>query len=149
MYRSTLDTRRQPVLLAWAAFTTTFGVARSITYSLRRAGAGGSGGIIIGGRHIHHYNFGIALLAAVGAIAVRGDGRQQGHPIVAAAYGTGVALIVDEFALLLDLKDVYWAKDGRASVDTAIGLISLGGTYLAGQEFWHAVGRELRGARPR
>jgi len=43
-------------------------------------------------------------------------------PLVATAYGAGLALIVDEFALLLDLQDVYWAKQGRESVDLAIGL---------------------------
>jgi hypothetical protein len=46
--------------------------------------------------------------------------------------------------LLLDLEDVYWAKDGRTSVDTAVGLIGIGGIYLAAAPFWHdAVGELL------
>ncbi|HEX3788281.1 MAG TPA: hypothetical protein VHW44_10500 [Pseudonocardiaceae bacterium] len=142
-YLAKLDETQRSVLVAWGAFTGTFGVTRAITFSLHRAGAGGSGGIVIAGRHIHHYNFGIALLAAVGAVAVRGDGRNRLHPVVSSAYGSGIALIVDELALLLDLKDVYWAKDGRRSVDVAVGLIGLVGMYLAGEEFWRAAGHEV------
>ena len=144
VYRARLDRTQRSVLVSWAAFTTTFGVTRAITYTLHREGAGGSGGIVIGGRHIHHYNFGIALLMAVGAVAVRGEDRLKLHPAVATAYGSGVALIVDELALLVDLKDVYWAQDGRRSVDVAVGLIGVLGVYFAGAEFWQAAGRELR-----
>jgi hypothetical protein len=125
------------------SFTATFGVTRAITYTLHRKGAGTSGGIVIHGRHIHHYNFGIALLAAVGAVAVRGEERLRLHPVVSTAWGAGTALIVDELALLLDLRDVYWAQDGRKSVDVALTMISLVGMYLAGPEFWRAVGHEL------
>jgi hypothetical protein len=63
---------------------------------------------------------GIGLLTGVGAVAVRGDDRARRHPLVGLAYGAGLALIVDEFALLLDLKDVYWARQGRISVDLGI-----------------------------
>jgi hypothetical protein len=147
VYRSTVDQTRQSVLVGWGAFTATFAVTRAITYTLHKNGAGGSGGITIAGRHIHHYNFGIALLAGVGAVAVRGDGQGRRHPVVSAAYGSGIALIVDEFALLLDLKDVYWASDGRKSVDAAVALAGLGGLYLAGGELWPAIAKELREAR--
>ena len=47
------------------------------------------------------------------------------------AYGTGMALIVDEFALLLDLKDVYWQRQGRVSVDIGVGLVAAGGTTFS------------------
>ncbi len=129
------------LLISWATFGATFGVARLITHRLRKGG--GVGGIIIRGRHVHHYNFGIALLAGVGAIAVHGEAAARLHPGTAAAYGSGVALIVDEFALLLDLQDVYWGADGRASVDAAIGTIAVGGAYLAATSFWHAAAHEV------
>ena len=48
-----------------------------------------------------------------------------------AGYGTGMALIVDEFALLLDLKDVYWERQGRVSVDLGVGLVAAGGTTFS------------------
>jgi hypothetical protein len=76
--------------------------------------------------------WGIGMLAGVGAVAVRGDEKLRRHPVTALAYGAGLALIVDEFALLLDLQDVYWAKQGRVSVDIGIGGSSLIGSYFAG-----------------
>ncbi|MGA8117863.1 MAG: hypothetical protein WCA46_29860 [Actinocatenispora sp.] len=149
VYARRVGPAERALLLSWAAFGVTFGVARSVTHLLRRrdAGSGGSGGIVIAGRHIHHYNFGIALLIAVGAIAVHGQRPLRRHPLVAAAYGTGTALIVDEFALLLDLQDVYWAREGRSSVDVALGAIALGGLYLAAVPFWHGAAREVARTR--
>jgi hypothetical protein len=61
------------------------------------------------------------------------------------SYGSGLALIVDEFALLLDLKDVYWAKEGRLSVDIAIGGIAAAGSYFAAVPVMRAM-RERRTA---
>jgi hypothetical protein len=63
---------------------------------------------------------------------------------VSLAYGTGLALIVDEFALLLDLQDVYWAKQGRISVDLGIGGSSLAGTYFAALPLFRALRRRVR-----
>ena len=54
--------------------------------------------------------WGIGLLSGVGGVAVHGEDKRRRHPVVAISYGAGLALIVDEFALLLDLKDVYWAS---------------------------------------
>jgi hypothetical protein len=129
------------LLVSWAAFGATFATTRLVTHRLRRGG--GAGGIVLRGRHIHHYNFGIALLAAVGGAAVWGQADSHRHPATATAYGSGVALIVDELALLLDLQDVYWGTDGRTSVDVAVGTIATGGVYLAAAPFWHSAVREL------
>jgi hypothetical protein len=137
--------RRRAGLAAWSAFGVTFGVTRAITYTLR--GRGGSGGIVVRGRHIHHYNFGIALLAIVGAAAVQGDSATRTHGGLATAYGAGMALIVDELALLLDLQDVYWATDGRKSVDAAVLIIAVGGVYLTAAPFWRAAVREIARTR--
>ena len=91
-----------------------------ITHAIR-AGKGPFKNLSLGGEHLHHYMWGIGMLAGVGGIAVRGDEKLHRHPATAVTYGVGLALIVDEFALLLDLQDVYWAKQGRISVDVAIG----------------------------
>jgi hypothetical protein len=53
-------------------------------------------------------------------------------------------MIVDELALLLDLKDVYWAADGRRSVDVAVAFIATGATVVAGMPFWPHAHRALR-----
>lgn len=143
-----VDEGSRALLMSWVGFASTFGIARGITHYLRHKGSG-TGGIVIGGRHLHHYNLGIALLAIIGGIGVKGSDKLRLHPVTAAAYGTGAALVTDEAALLLNLEDVYWAKEGRTSVDAAIGIIALGGIYAAAAEFWHAAAREIaRTARP-
>jgi hypothetical protein len=127
-------------LVSWLAFSGTFGLVRFITYQIH-AGRGPFRNVKLGGEHIHHYLWGIAMLAAVGGIALRGENALRWHPALGATYGAGGALIVDEFALLLDLQDVYWAKEGRISVDAAVGVIALAGTYFVAVPFWHSVFR--------
>ena len=128
--RDDLDRGQRAALASWLSFTATFAAVRGITYSIR-AGRGPFHNISAGGEHLHHYMWGIGMLAGVGAVAVHGDERQRSHPAVATSYGSGLALIVDEFALLLDLRDVYWAKQGRLSVDVGIGGIAVTGSYFA------------------
>jgi len=132
VFRHELDSGERAALLSWTAFTATFAAVRGLTYSIR-AGRGPFRNLSPGGEHLHHYLWGIAMLAEVGGVAVHGEDRTRRHPAVALTYGAGLALIVDEFALLLDLRDVYWAKEGRVSVDVAIGAIAFTGTVLATQ----------------
>jgi hypothetical protein len=143
VFREELDPRQRSALLSWLAFTTTFGAVRGITYSIKE-GKGPFGNLSVGGAHLHHYMWGIGMLSGVGAIAVHGEDARRRHPAVALAYGTGLALIVDEFALLLDLKDVYWAKQGRISVDLGVGASSVAGTYLAALPLLRALRRRIR-----
>jgi hypothetical protein len=125
-----LDPCQRSALISWLAFTATFATVRGITYGIR-SGRGPFRNLSLGGEHLHHYLWGIGLLAGVGAIAVRGDERLRQHPVVAVSYGSGLALIIDEFALLLDLRDVYWARQGRISVDLGIGGIAVAGSCFA------------------
>lgn len=129
-YHEELDAGQRSALLSWLAFTGTFTAVRGITYSIRE-GRGPFRNLSLGGEHLHHYMWGIGMLAGVGAIAVRGEDRTRRHPAVALTYGAALALIVDEFALLLDLKDVYWAKQGRISIDLGIGGSAVAGSYFA------------------
>ncbi len=126
-----LDPCQRSVLISWLAFTATFAAVRGVTYSIRH-GRGPFRNMSVGGEHLHHYMWGIGLLAGVGAVAIRGEERARRHPVVATCYGSGLALVVDEFALLLDLRDVYWARQGRVSVDLGIGAIAAVGCYFAG-----------------
>jgi len=143
VFREELDARQRAALLSWLAFTVTFGTVRGITYSIKE-GRGPFGNLSVGGEHLHHYMWGIGLLAAVGGVAVHGEDRQHRHPLVAIGYGAGLALIVDEFALLLDLKDVYWARQGRISVDLGVAGSALAGTYFAAQPLLRALRRRSR-----
>lgn len=139
-----LDPTEQSAVTSWAAFTATFGGLRLLTHWIRGGHGPKGGGMAIGGRHFHHYNIGIAMLSAIGAVGLRGSEKHRRHPATAIAYGTANALIVDELALLLDLKDVYWASEGRKSVDAAITVIAAGATFLAGLPFWSHARRILQ-----
>jgi hypothetical protein len=134
-----LDPGKRSAVWAWCAFTLTFGGVRALTHWIKAGHGPAGGGVSVGGKHFHHYNIGIAMLATLGMVALRGTERHRRHPVAAVAYGAGSALIVDELALLLDLQDVYWAKEGRTSVDVAVGVIGLGGLATAGFEFWPAA----------
>ncbi len=143
-FRTELDSGQQSALISWMAFTTVFGGVRGVTHAIK-AGKGPFRNLSVGGEHLHHYMWGIGMLAGVGAIAVRGTEELRRHPGTAVAYGAALALIVDEFALLLDLKDVYWAKQGRISVDLAVSGSSLAGTYFAALPVIRKVSRRMRG----
>jgi hypothetical protein len=148
-FHSELDAGQQSALISWLAFTTTFAAVRGITYGIR-AGKGPFRNLSVGGEHLHHYMWGIGLLTGVGGVAVRGDERRRRHPLTAIAYGSGLALIVDEFALLLDLKDVYWAKQGRISVDLGIGGTAASGSYFAALPVFRKMRKRiLHDAAPR
>jgi hypothetical protein len=142
-FGSELDAGQQSALISWLAFTGTFSGVRGVTHAIR-SGKGPFRNLSVGGEHLHHYMWGIGMLAGVGAIAVKGDEKLRRHPVTALAYGTGLALIVDEFALLLDLRDVYWAKQGRISVDVGIGGSSLVGSYFAGLPVIREVAKRRR-----
>jgi len=154
-YREELGPAERSALLSWTGFTGTFAAVRGLTYGIR-SGKLPIGNVSAGGTHLHHYLWGIAALGGVGAVAVHGSDRSRRHPVIALGYGLGLALIIDEFAVLLDLEDVYWAKEGRLSVDIAIGIIAAGGMAFAGLPIlqrlarnrgreWKALG--LRGAK--
>ena len=116
-----LSGRRQRAVFALVGFLVTEGVARTTTFLLHRhaGSSGGGGGVVIGGTHVHHYMFGIvavfvAALCWMNEIGV-GDGSVAASRSTSALFGIGTALILDEFALLLDLRDVYWKQDGYTS----------------------------------
>jgi hypothetical protein len=144
-YHEELDAGQRSALLSWLSFTAMFAAVRGITYSIR-AGKGPFHNLSAGGEHLHHYLWGIGMLSGVGAIAVHGDDKHRRHPAVAISYGSGLALIIDEFALLLDLRDVYWAKQGRISVDIAVGAIAVTGSYFAALPVLRRLRRQRQGA---
>jgi hypothetical protein len=139
-----LEPGEQATVLAWLSFTLTFAGLRGLTHWIRAGHGPAGGGVKLGGKHFHHYNIGIGMLATVAAVGLRGTERQRRHPAAAVAFGAANAMIVDELALLLDLEDVYWAADGRESVDAAVGLIATGATVVAGMPFWPHAHRALR-----
>jgi hypothetical protein len=84
-----------------------------------------------GGLHVHHLVFGIVLMLICGFVLA----LQPGSPwseVVAAGFGIGAGLTLDEYALWLHLDDVYWAEEGRRSVDAVVVAALIGGLVLMG-----------------
>lgn len=140
-FREEVDRTHQSMLNAAVAFTITFGVLRGLTYGIRYKVLP-FGNITTGTLHIHHYVWGIALLLGVGFFSLVVDTPRY-NPALGAVYGAATALVVDEFALLLNLRDVYWADQGRISVDVALTTIAIAVAYFAGRAFWTRLGREI------
>lgn len=119
------DRPRRRLFIASVSFFMTFGAVRLLTYCIRHDIAPFHN-ITMGGRHIHHLVWGILLLLAVGYGWLMDVGTGQGHSsitmsrLMSILYGAGAALTLDEFALWLNLRDVYWAREGRSSVDAVV-----------------------------
>jgi hypothetical protein len=116
------DERRERLFLASLAFLATFGILRGITYMIR-AGIGPIHNVTTsGGLHIHHLVWGILLLLVVGYVWLLevGVGSSWIASLTAVLFGIGAALTLDEFALFLNLRDVYWERQGRESIDAVL-----------------------------
>jgi len=94
------------------------------------------GSIKTGGIHVHHLVFGIVLLMLAGFLGFALQPESPWLEILAAVFGVGMGLTLDEFALWLHLEDVYWAEQGRRSVDAVIVATLLGGALLLGFTPW-------------
>jgi hypothetical protein len=130
-----VDTGRSPALWLLIGFLLTFGITRGITVMIRNRTLRGQDDsdaaikdVIVGGVHIHHQVWGILLLLVTGILEFR---FRPDHPwveVIAALFGVGAALTLDEFALWLHLEDVYWSAEGRKSIDAIMvaGVVGLG-----------------------
>jgi hypothetical protein len=136
--------RRERLFLASLGFLVTFGIVRGITH-LIRAGAGPFHNVTTGGLHIHHLVWGILLLMAVGYLWLieAGVGSSWVASVTAIAYGAGAALTLDEFALWLNLQDVYWQGAGRESIDAVVLFGAVLSAGIWGGPFLRAVANHL------
>ena len=122
--------RRERMFLASLSFLATFAIVRGITHAIR-AGVGPFHNVTSGGLHIHHLVWGILLMLLVGYVWLLeiGVGSSWAASLTAIVFGVGAALTLDEFALWLNLSDVYWEQQGRVSIDAIVvfgALLSIG-----------------------
>ncbi|QEN13849.1 hypothetical protein D3H54_11845 [Mycobacterium sp. ELW1] len=133
---------RVPLMWCLIAFILTFFVTRTIVRYIRHnadndaprkwwqpRNISGHGGL-----HIHHAVFGIILvmISGVAMVTMATEGGTSEFTAAAIVFGIGAALVLDEFALILHLEDVYWAEDGRASVDAVFAAIAVAGLLIMG-----------------
>jgi hypothetical protein len=111
-------------------FVSAFALVRLSTAGIR-SGWWPAGNVRVGGRHIHHFVPGILLAFGSGAVALLTESHRL-ETSLALPFGAGIGLTFDEAALLLDLRDVYWTREGILSVQVSLALATtLGGTILA------------------
>jgi hypothetical protein len=139
-----LYTGRSAALWLLIGFVVTYAITRSITVKIRKRNLSGEGDegatikdVVVGGVHIHHQVWGILTLMITGLLEFR---FRPDHPwveVLAALFGAGAALALDEFALWLHLEDVYWSEEGKKSIDAVmiaavVGLFMLMGSSPIG-----------------
>jgi hypothetical protein len=138
------ESGRTATLWMLIAFVATFAITRGVTLMIR-AGKGPFHDNVRGGVHVHHLVYGIfaMMLAALAEFAFRPAGPW--YEVLAALFGIGCALTLDEYALWLHLGDVYWSQEGRKSVDLVVHAVAIGTVLLvatnpfarqAGDERW-------------
>lgn len=130
-----VSTRENATFNMLSSFVATFLSVRGITYLLRRrARVGPFRNLRVGRRHIHHFVPGIviAFAAGAGAILTRDAGLE---PRLAVPFGIGMGLTLDESALLLELDDVYWSREGLLSVQITLAVMALFASVALGLRF--------------
>jgi hypothetical protein len=148
LYRDGIvDTGRQPAFLFFVAFLVTFGFIRTSAHMIRAQVSWWPGNVETkSGLHIHHMVWGIIGLMVVGWVAVTHDLESPAREICAVLFGVATGLTLDEFALWLNLKDVYWEKQGRASIDAVIVAATLAGMLLVGYTAWLDAAEDVEAA---
>jgi hypothetical protein len=142
------QSRRERLFLASIGFFTTVLVVRGLTLAIRHD-IGPFHDISMRGRHIHHLVWGILLLLLVGYLWLVEVGTgsatvfQWSGRLTSMLFGVAAALTLDEFALWLNLRDVYWERQGRESFEAMAlfgGLLAIG---VFGRAFWSGVAAEF------
>ncbi|MGP7999902.1 MAG: hypothetical protein ACLPKI_21700 [Streptosporangiaceae bacterium] len=113
-----VQTGRLPLFCFFVAFVAGFGFIRLSVRMIRAKVRWWPGNVTPGTLHVHHMVFGVVFMLVGGVTGIVAPGGSLNWRAGAAAlFGLGAALVLDEFALILHLKDVYWSSDGRLSVE--------------------------------
>jgi hypothetical protein len=126
-------TGRLPLFCFFVAFIVTFVIVRINVRLIRAKVRWWFKNVEVGDLHIHHVVFGVVLMLIGGVAALSiPDTYTAWYAVAASVFGVGAALVLDEFALILHLRDVYWMEEGRASVDAVFIAIAVTGLILVG-----------------
>lgn len=131
-----VDAGKLPAFLFLVSFLGAFALIRTSTHMIRAQVSWWPGNVTVGGTHVHHMVWGILLLLVCGWIAIAIDPGSPGRELLAVALGIGTGLTLDEFALWLELRDVYWSEEGRKSIDAVIVAGILAGFGVLGLTVW-------------
>ncbi len=148
--REIVDSGRLAGFLFFIALLGTFGFIRMSTWMIRKQVSWWPGNVSVGGTHVHHLVWGICAMMIFGYVGVVHQPDSPWWQIVTVFFAIGMGLALDEFALWVELKDVYWEKEGRKSIDAMIIAGCLAGVLLVGFSSWatlaDSVGDTVLGA---
>jgi lysyl-tRNA synthetase class 2 len=144
--REIVDSGRLAAFLFFVALLGTFGFIRTSTHMIKAQVSWWPGNVSVGGTHIHHLVWGICAMMIFGYVGVVHQPDSPWREIVTVFFAIGMGLTLDEFALWVDLKDVYWEKEGRKSVDAMIIAGCLAGMVLVGFSAWLKLADDVGGA---
>ncbi|MGW0036341.1 hypothetical protein [Gordonia sp. NPDC003376] len=132
--RTIVDTGRLPVFMMMVAFVLTFLFIRFSVRMIRAEVSWWPGNVEPGGLHIHHVVFGMVLVLISGFafIALANYHTPIANAVLGSLFGIGAALVLDEFALILHLRDVYWSQEGRTSIDAIFVALAVTGLFVLG-----------------
>ena len=125
---------RLPLLCFLLGFIVGFLFIRISVRLIRKKVRWWPGNVSSGGLHIHHMVFGVILVlgSGIGMVTLFESANATTASMLAAVFGVGAALVLDEFALIFYLSDVYWEKQGRTSVDAVFVALAVTGLLLLG-----------------
>jgi len=118
---------REPAFLMLLAFVLTLAGTRFYT---RMARVRGWGSAHVGDVHVHHLVPGLVMSLVAGGIAIALAPHEVWMAFLAIVFGAGSALVLDEFAMLLHLDDVYWTTEGRLSIDACLAAVAFLGLAI-------------------
>jgi hypothetical protein len=132
-----VSTRQNSMFNLLTSFAATFILIRTVTFALRgNQSFGPIRNVRVGRRHIHHFVPGIVIAFGAGAGAILTPDEQL-ERWFAVPFGVGLGLTLDESALLLELDDVYWTREGLLSVQITLAVMAmLGALALALRFLW-------------
>jgi hypothetical protein len=117
-HRDVIAAGKLPLMLCFVAFVATFATTRTITRLIRDGRGPFRNQVTAGGTHIHHSVPGLILLMVGAFTAIGGPAGSLGWlSFAGVTVGVGTSLVLDEFALILHLQDVYWSGEGQLSVE--------------------------------
>jgi hypothetical protein len=120
-----VSSRENALFNLLTSFVATFVTVRTVAWLLRgRPNVGPFRDVVVGRRHIHHYVPGILLAFGAGGAAIL-TRNEDIEPLLAIPFGAGMGLTLDESALLLELEDVYWSREGLLGVHISLAVAAL------------------------
>ena len=141
-----VDSGRLAGFLFFIALLGTFAFIRTSTWMIRKQVSWWPGNVSVGGTHVHHLVWGIIAMMICGYVGLVVQPDSPWTEIVTVLFAIGMGLTLDEFALWVELKDVYWSAEGRKSIDAMIIAGCITGALLVGFSAWVKLADSITGA---